>query len=151
MAELSPGDVDKKQRGGIIHCPENYAFLDDRYDQDDVEEICNSELPMFEKCTKCWDLDYIEDEEELAPEPVEPKTQKILDSGNRREFDSGAVRDVAEGKGRFDLVPLHELGLLLENNSVMHISKFKETADISDLHLAVRAFVADCKTDISQL
>ena len=31
---------------------------------------------------------------------------EILDSGNRREFASGAVRDVAEGKGRCDLLPL---------------------------------------------
>ena len=25
---------------------------------------------------------------------------EILDSGNRREFESGAVRDMAKGKGR---------------------------------------------------
>lgn len=31
---------------------------------------------------------------------------EILDSGTRREFDTGAVRDMAEGKGRFDLLPL---------------------------------------------
>lgn len=30
----------------------------------------------------------------------------ILDSGNRRKFESGAVRDIADGKGRMDLVPL---------------------------------------------
>lgn len=29
----------------------------------------------------------------------------IQDSGNRREFDSGAVRDMAEGRGRCDLLP----------------------------------------------
>jgi hypothetical protein len=29
----------------------------------------------------------------------------IKDSGNRREFDSGAVRDMQEGKGRMDLLP----------------------------------------------
>ena len=28
---------------------------------------------------------------------------EILDSGMRREFESGAVRDTAEGKGRCDL------------------------------------------------
>ena len=31
---------------------------------------------------------------------------KILDSGNRREFPTGAVRDMEEGKGRFDLLPM---------------------------------------------
>lgn len=30
----------------------------------------------------------------------------IQDSGNRREFETGAVRDIAEGKGRCDLLPL---------------------------------------------
>lgn len=30
----------------------------------------------------------------------------IKDSGNRREFESGAVRDIQEGKGRCDLLPL---------------------------------------------
>lgn len=29
----------------------------------------------------------------------------IKDSGTRREFDSGAVRDMQEGKGRMDLLP----------------------------------------------
>ena len=31
---------------------------------------------------------------------------EIKDSGARREFESGAVRDIAEGKGRCDLLPL---------------------------------------------
>lgn len=30
---------------------------------------------------------------------------KIKDSGTRREFSTGAVRDMAEGKGRMDLLP----------------------------------------------
>ena len=30
---------------------------------------------------------------------------EIKDSGNRREFESGAVRDMSEGKGRMDLLP----------------------------------------------
>ncbi len=29
----------------------------------------------------------------------------IKDSGNRQEFESGAVRDMSKGKGRMDLVP----------------------------------------------
>lgn len=29
----------------------------------------------------------------------------IKDSGNRREFKSGAVRDIQDGKGRMDLLP----------------------------------------------
>lgn len=30
---------------------------------------------------------------------------KIADSGNRTEFDTGAVRDIHTGKGRYDLLP----------------------------------------------
>lgn len=43
--------------------------------------------------------------EDLKNNPIEAKP-RILDSGNRREFESGAVRDIQEGKGRCDLLPL---------------------------------------------
>jgi len=33
----------------------------------------------------------------------------LKDSGKRKEFDTGAVRDTSEGKGRFDLLPTHAL------------------------------------------
>lgn len=33
----------------------------------------------------------------------------IQDSGDRRQFESGAVRDMAEGKGRCDLMPLFDV------------------------------------------
>lgn len=38
----------------------------------------------------------------------------IKDSGSRQEFDTGAVRDIRIGKGRYDLLPLYEVSLLLE-------------------------------------
>ena len=38
----------------------------------------------------------------------------LKDSGARREFPTGAVRDIAEGKGRMDLMPLRQLGEYLE-------------------------------------
>ena len=31
---------------------------------------------------------------------------EIKDSGERREFDTGAVRDITDNKGRYDLLPL---------------------------------------------
>lgn len=33
----------------------------------------------------------------------------VKDSGERQKFDTGAVRDTAEGKGRFDLIPAYPL------------------------------------------
>lgn len=35
---------------------------------------------------------------------------KLKDSGERREFGTGAVRDIQEGKGRCDLMPLDVIG-----------------------------------------
>lgn len=52
---------------------------------------------------------------------------EIKDSGNRRKFDSGAVRDIAEGKGRMDLVPLDIVANLysyIEENNNMTVRKF---------------------------
>ena len=40
--------------------------------------------------------------------------KKILDSGERRQFDSGAVRDIQEGKGRCDLLPIGEIARYFE-------------------------------------
>lgn len=64
----------------------------------------------------------------------------IIDSGNRTEFKSGAVRDVQIGKGRCDLLPLDVLsalyGKLGDRNSEMiylFLSKFVETGDTNYL------------------
>jgi len=42
-----------------------------------------------------------------SPKPENPSGSKpmIKDSGKRQEFSTGAVRDITEGKGRFDLLP----------------------------------------------
>lgn len=40
------------------------------------------------------------------------ETKPILDSGQRRSFGTGAVRDVAEEKGRWDLLPFQTLQAL---------------------------------------
>lgn len=41
----------------------------------------------------------------------------IKDSGNRTEFASGAVRDIQEGKGRCDLLPLDVIGFIYAEKS----------------------------------
>lgn len=52
---------------------------------------------------------------------------EILDSGVRREFDTGAVRDISEGKGRCDLLPLDVIGDIIVRNELKYIESFKET------------------------
>ena len=47
----------------------------------------------------------------------------IKDSGTRREFETGAVRDIQEGKGRYDLLPweaIHELALHCEQGALKY-------------------------------
>lgn len=59
-----------------------------------------------------------------ANEPLKPapksKTFSTKDSGERRDFDTGARRDVAKGKGRYDLLPkqaIHRLAQLFERGA----------------------------------
>ena len=62
----------------------------------------------------------------------------IKDSGNRREYESGAVRDIQEGKGRCDLMPLDVVAEYLtvggdKNPVLMSIYQFQETGDTERL------------------
>ena len=55
---------------------------------------------------------------------------ELKDSGARKKFSTGAVRDIHEGKGRCDLLPLEEVECLLNeyNNVYNHIRE--ETATV---------------------
>ena len=69
----------------------------------------------------------------------------IKDSGNRREFDSGAVRDMQEGKGRCDLMPLDVVGrVLLTHEScdkvIVSIALFRENPEVAYLYNALDEF-----------
>lgn len=59
-------------------------------------------------CKSCEDHDnyFPKVTGEKGDSKDDPKGPTILDSGNRRQFESGAVRDIQEGKGRCDLLPL---------------------------------------------
>ena len=61
----------------------------------------------------------------------------IKDSGNRRQFDSGAVRDIQEGKGRCDLLPLDAIGIQFSDLTLHELGKFKNTGDPSFLQNAL--------------
>lgn len=64
----------------------------------------------------------------------------IQDSGNRREFESGAVRDVQEGKGRMDLLPLDVISKIFNNPYLEMIDKFLATKDAKNIEDAVMQF-----------
>jgi hypothetical protein len=67
---------------------------------------------------------------------------EIKDSGTRREFESGAVRDVAEGKGRCDLLPLDCISQILNDDSILYlINDFCFEGDTHHLADAFSSFV----------
>lgn len=61
----------------------------------------------------------------------------IKDSGERREFETGAVRDIQEGKGRCDLMPLDVVAKLLSNPTLAYIYRFQIFGDSRALHKAL--------------
>lgn len=65
----------------------------------------------------------------------------IHDSGERREFNSGAVRDVAEGKGRCDLIPLVIVCDLLEDEILGKVGSYVEKGYPGYIHDAIRTFI----------
>ncbi len=79
----------------------------------------------------------------------------LPDSGARREFETGAVRDISDGKGRFDLVPMDIVAAILQcalnetaivgSESMMYdelryIENFKRTGGTEHLLLALVAY-----------
>lgn len=69
----------------------------------------------------------------------------LKDSGSRREFKSGAVRDVTTNKGRCDLLPLDVITNLLAKEYAYtdvldRISKFMETKNEHYLYQALLYF-----------
>lgn len=64
----------------------------------------------------------------------------IKDSGDRREFESGAVRDMQEGKGRCDLLPLDVVAEFLSDDILPEIYEFQRTGDVTHLYVALAGF-----------
>ena len=79
---------------------------------------------------------------------------QIKDSGIRREFDTGAVRDIQEGKGRCDLMPLDVIACLYKENTPIwnifkRLEQFKNTGDSIYLEIAIELFVRSQNSTIS--
>ncbi|HBF66473.1 MAG TPA: hypothetical protein DDW34_12970 [Clostridium sp.] len=68
----------------------------------------------------------------------------ILDSGERQVFETGAVRDISEGKGRCDLMPLDVVCNLIDKDVVIeHLSEYQKTKDCGYLVDAIDTFIRD--------
>lgn len=110
-------------------------------------------------CDDCWAREIPEIPEKIVdalcevgtPNPVSPEEVRsamtIKDSGTRREFETGAVRDIQEGKGRCDLLPLTTVGEFIRKRKsnedaqpILCIAGFTGTNDIDFLYCALQWF-----------
>lgn len=156
-----PDKIDNECGGGCHGCPSTYGYLPTR-------DTCDG----F-SCWDCWDQEIpetlptqykidTEAEAELnKPEPMWPKDNPslsdaakeaieehrahILDSGDRTEFATGAVRDMREGKGRCDLMPLEVASHMLANkdadDQVLALVRiFQRTGSTEALYIALDEF-----------
>ena len=74
----------------------------------------------------------------------------LKDSGSRREFGTGAVRDMNVGKGRCDLLPLDVIKDLFGIDSTSRhfmqcLSDFQKTGDTTYLHEAIHLIMVSDK------
>ena len=71
---------------------------------------------------------------------------EIKDSGVRREFQTGAVRDISEGKGRCDLLPLDVVAGLFNTPPqaciLADLDRFVREGEEFQLHCALKEFCA---------
>lgn len=69
---------------------------------------------------------------------------KLIDSGNRTEFSSGAEREINSGKGRCDLMPLDVVCDLIDDPDaqaiIIDIQQFMVTKDTNFLIKAIKDF-----------
>lgn len=84
LAIEHPEAIDWRSAGGSAYCPHHFGYAS-------KPEWCKVDR---EKCKTCWDREVETDMD-----------SGIKDSGDRTEFETGAVRDMHEGKGRCDLLP----------------------------------------------
>lgn len=102
-------------------------------------------------CREC--IEYGDASAYFEPKPFSKTITQasIKDSGERRVFETGAVRDCAEGKGRCDLLPLDVIAAWINDPVLECVSEFIKTHDPVYLdgalcHLAVTYF--SCKADL---
>ena len=66
---------------------------------------------------------------------------EIKDSGTRREFETGAVRDMGEGKGRCDLLPLDIISDRLDDEVYTLINDYIRRGSVMSLWFALNTWI----------
>lgn len=134
-----PESVSDEFSGGCEGCPMDYGYLP-------KPEYClrSDDMTRGEKCKLCWDRDIPENKLPIYPIEEETYEPHIKDSGDRTQFETGAVRDMREGKGRCDLLPLEVVSRFIGDDGfdpvLRHIAEFQETNDTAHLYNALAYF-----------
>ena len=63
---------------------------------------------------------------------IDKKTE-LVDSGKRTMFDTGAMREIIVGKGRFDLIPFDALGNIIQDPVYVFIGEYMKTSEVTNL------------------
>ncbi len=159
LRELRPELSDKEFEYKINnHCPHDYGYSVGGCAENDsncvrcwsqpIPDTAKSVSKLIyahigEPIAKTEKVDISEDGVEVTLKPV------IKDSGNRRQFESGAVRDMQEGKGRCDLMPLEVVYKYFElvnaqDKVLWWISSFQKNGLSLDLYNAIESFCTIC-------
>lgn len=72
---------------------------------------------------------------------------ELKDSGARREFLSGAVRDIAEGKGRCDLLPLTTVAAYMRFLSTTSKEAMIRNSEVADILSLIDMFLREGNYD----
>ena len=72
----------------------------------------------------------------------------IKDSGSRRQFETGAVRDIQTGKGRCDLLPIDIIGKNAGIPCLEILDGFSHRKDIQSLWVAFTTFAIEVFGDV---
>lgn len=134
-----PEKINPKGACGVRGCPGDVGY------PELPQNECHGDP---ESCTRCWNLEnetgiYNFEENENVETPT------IKDSGDRTQFESGAVRDMREGKGRCDLMPLYVVSHILGGSSIDHdpvircIENYRVSGNTEYLYNAIYEF-CDC-------
>lgn len=128
-----------------------------------MKEYCktNPNCPFFVECdrlietTTCEDIErgcriYVRGHGDFCKWDNREKCEKMViqDSGNRREFETGAVRDIAEDKGRCDLVPLDVVGVVFDDSILVDINEYVRSGNKMKLVDAIKMFAVDFYGDM---
>ena len=124
-----------------VDCPSSHGYLENPED-----DSC-----LYMECEKCWNREIPETTSPIVQAWVKHMEENphIKDSGDRTLFDTGAVRDMREGKGRCDLMPLEVVYKYFElanaqDKVLWWISSFQKNGLSLDLYNAIECFCTIC-------